>query len=279
MTEKNGQTNSIVVEYFDERFYKRLKADGTTDYYPSVTTKLGVVEKPFLARWRGDVGNREADMRVFEASERGSRIHHAWYIINQGGVAIYNPPKRPNFTDADTADLMQQYEGKVVVVRYQDEMLDIWKLKRLTELMPFKVIASEATVYSDTYREAGTVDNVLKIEAGEYPVNGRKPLALAGGLYIADLKTGSAFDDNYYMQMASYANMWEETYGEKVAGTIGIHTGAKTKTGIPGLAIYHRNEEEWRADFKDFRAVSSVWEIKHREDRPQLFDFPALIKL
>ncbi len=269
---------SLTVEHFDDRWYKRIKKDGTVDYYPSVTTKLGIVEKPFLARWRGDVGNREADIRVSEAQERGSRIHFAWYTLNQGGVAIYQPVQRPNFINETIDDLKKEHNGMVVIVTSQDEMYDLWKLKRLKEVMPFEIIAGELTVYSDKYREAGTVDNIIKVNAGTYMVNGKSPVMVKGGLYIADLKTGKSIDQAP-KQMAAYASMVEESQGVTVDGTMTFHTGAKTKGLIPGLAIHVREEKDWREDFEAFREISKVWEREHAGDRPDVFDFPALIKL
>ena len=77
-----------VIEYFDQRFYKMSFLD-PLDYFPSVTTKLGIIDKPFLARWRGDIGNREADYRVRDAQEKGSNIHNGWFVMTQGGAVVY----------------------------------------------------------------------------------------------------------------------------------------------------------------------------------------------
>jgi hypothetical protein len=267
------------VEYFDDRYYKIERKNVPPDYYPSVTTKLGVVEKPFLAKWRGDIGNREADMRVFEAQERGSRIHAGWEAMTLGGAAIFNPSKHPNFTDEEIADLKTRYNGVLEVIRYQEEMYQLMKLQRFLEVVKPKIIASELTAYSDKYREAGTIDNVFEVEEGDYFINGRSPLHLSSGVYIGDLKTGSMFDDNAYMQMAAYASMYAERHGVEPVGTLGIHTGAKTKTGIPGLGCYHRTKTEWKQDFQDFRAVSALWERKHKDDRPETFEIPTLITI
>lgn len=275
----NDQKNVAgTVEWFDDRWYKIEKKLGTFDYYPSVTTKLNIVAKPFLAQWRGDIGNREADMRVFEAQERGKRIHSGWETMTRGGAVVFNPPMRPNFTEEQLAALRNEHTF-IEVIRYQDEMYQLTKLQKFLDIVKPKIIASELIVYSDKFREAGTIDNVFEIEAGEYFVNGRTPLVLEGGLYIGDLKTGSMFDDNAYMQMAAYANAYNELTSVEPVGTIGIHTGAKTKTGIPGLGVFVRNHKEWRQDFNDFRSVSALWERKHKDDRPETFDLPTVITM
>lgn len=262
------------VEYFDSRWYKREMPDGRVLYYPSVTTKLGIIEKPFLAKWRGDVGNREADIRMTDAQNRGNRIHNAWEFVNNGGVAVYNPFQRPNFTPEE----LKAFEKPVLVIQYQDEMLALWKLQRLQQIMQPEVLATELNVYSDKHQEAGTIDAVWKIKGGEYQVNGKVPLRLASGIYIVDLKTGGVFSDDTFMQVAAYASMYlENGYAESIQGTLGIHTEAKTKNGIPGLGVYE--SEDWDQDYKNYRVASDLWLIKHKDDKPNTFDFPSIIEM
>jgi hypothetical protein len=271
--------NITKIEHYDERFY-RIEKNGKVDYYPSVTTKLQIVAKPFLAEWRGNLGNREADLRMFEAAERGTRIHAAWERMTTGGAVIYQPPKKPTFTAEEIKRISDEHNGLVEIIKYQDEMIQCAKLEKLLKVLTPQIIASEVIVYSDKYREAGTIDNVFGIKEGSYLINGRKPLYLKGGTYIGDLKTGNSFDDNAYMQMAGYAFAWVERYPTiKIEGTLGIHTGSKNKTGIPGLSVFLRTQEEMQQDFKDFRNVSSMWERKHKNDKPETYEFPSLITL
>lgn len=276
---KNGTKQEIsTVEWFDDRWYKISKKLGTFDFYPSVTTILGIVDKPFLQRWRGDVGNREADLRVFEAQQRGSRIHSGWETMTKGGAVVFNPPMRPNFTATDLEELSRKHTF-IEVIKYQDEMYQLLKLQKFLDAVKPKIIASELVIYSDTYREAGTIDNVFEIEAGEYYISGRTPVVLQGGVYIGDLKTGSMFDDNAYMQMAAYANAYEELTSVRPVGTIGIHTGSKNKTGIPGLGVFPRNRAEVDQDFKDFRHAAELWKRKHKDDRPETFELPTVLTM
>lgn len=266
------------VEWFDDRWYKIPKKLGTVDFYPSVTTILGIIDKPFLAKWRGDVGNREADIRLFEAQQRGTRIHSGWETICKGGAVVFNPPMRPNFTATDLEELSRQHTF-IEVIKYQDEMYQLTKLKKFLEVVQPEIIASELVIWSDVSRFAGTIDNVFRIEAGEYLISGRTPVVLQEGIYIGDLKTGSTFDDNAHLQMAAYAAAYEEQTSVKPVGTIGIHTGGKTKTGIPGLSVYVRNQTEWQKDFGDFKLAAELWKRKHSEDRPETFELPTVLHM
>jgi hypothetical protein len=273
-----------LVEYYDEHWYKIEKEGRPAEYYPSVTTKLGVVAKPFLAKWRGDIGNREADMRLFESQERGTRIHAGWETLCQGGIVLYNPLRKPLFTSEDILAAHETYNGMVEIVRYQDEMLQLVKLKSWIDAVKPKIVASELTVYNEKEKYAGTIDTVMDIAEGDFHVDGRTPLHLPSGRYIVDLKTGNSLDDNAFMQTAAYAVAYakRENFKETdpvVVGTLILWTGSTNKTGIPGLGTEHRTTAQVNQDFQDFLHVSSVWERKHKDDRPRIFEFPTSLTL
>ena len=271
------------ISFYDDRFYK-YQPDPEVEaiYLPSVTTKLGIVAKPFLAKWRGDIGNREADLRMYEAQNRGKRIHHAWEVLCQGGVVIYNPWECPNYSDEDMAKMEERALKKgmdLFVLQSQNEMLDVWKLKQWNDIVKPEHLEAEVKLFSLIYNEAGTADNVMFINGGKYSVNGRTPIELVEGNYVVDLKTGNAMDDNYDLQVASYAEMCEEMGLYDIQGGLIIHTGSKTKTGIAGLATKVITKDELVENFKAFRKVADVWEWKNKGIQPKLFDFPAIIKL
>lgn len=266
------------VEHYDDRFYK-ITRNNRVDYYPSVTTKLGIIAKPFLASWRGDIGNREANLRMFEASERGTRIHSAWERLCKNGMVVFNDRRKPIYTKEDIERFEKEFEGNVDVIRYQDEMVDLCKLKEFISVFKLVIESSEFTVFSDTYREAGTIDNTFLIQGGDYYVNSKKPIRIRGGRYIGDLKTGSMIDDNAYMQTASYANAYEEMGLGKVDGTIILHTGSKSRMGIKGFSVEVREKDEMDQDFKDFRNASALWERKNKDLKPELFEFPSILTL
>jgi hypothetical protein len=274
----NAVLDVKMIELHDDHWYKVTLDDGKVDYIPSVTTKLGIIEKPSLARWRGDVGNREADLRMFEGQQAGRRIHHAWYTYTTGGVVLYQPAVNPIYTDAQIKDLQMRFDNNVFLMRYQDEMFDLYKLQKWFGLVNPKVLASEATCVSLKDRDAGTIDNVFEIAAGDYMVNGAKPLHLEGGIYVADLKSGNVVSDEAKLQTAAYANAWEQMGRGKVAGTLILHTSAKTRGGIRGLATILRTEKEWREeDLPQYRLASKLWELRNADKRPEIFEFPNII--
>lgn len=272
-----------MIEWFDSHFYKiKYQLDGAADvveYLPSVTTKLNIIAKPFLAQWRGDIGNREADMRVFESSERGVRIHHAWYTLTTGGVVLYQPFQHPNYTLEEIEQIKEANLGNVAIVKFQDEMYDVYKLSKWLKVVKPTILHSEKIVYSVNNRDAGTVDNIFGIEEGDYEINGKKPIHIPKGIYVVDLKSGKVVDDNAFMQTAVYAACAEEMGLGEINGTLILHTGSSMKTGIEGLATLYRSKEEMGKDYQDYRLAAALWERKNADMKPKVFEFPSLLTL
>lgn len=272
-----------MVEWFNDHWYKLELLSATsqpeTRWIPSVTTKLGITDKPFLARWRGDIGNREADMRLFEAQEKGKRIHNAWHIFCIGGVVLYNPWNRPNYTTEEISEIQFEYAGNVAVIQHQEEMLALVKLQRLVGILKPKMIFSEKVVYSLTHNDAGTADNAWEIAEGEYPINGAKPLFIKGGRYLVDLKTGSTVGESAFEQTAAYIKCDEEMGALPYQGSMILHTAAKTRTAIEGLACIVRSREDVEKDYLTYRLKSELWERTNEDAAPRVFEFPSLIRL
>lgn len=249
-----------------------------THYIPSVTTKLGVKEKSFLAKWRGDIGNREADMRLFEAQQKGIRIHSAVEKMLRGGSVIYNPWNHPVYSQEQIAEM--QEEGPLAIVQHQDEMLDVWKVKQQLDILKPKVMDVEMMVYDLENKDAGTIDHVYEVQEGIYAINGRTEIHLDAGIYIGDLKTGQSVTDDVWLQVAPYLVMYEKMTGNQVAGAIVTHTGSKTKTGIPGLSTLVRSRQVLiESDYPDYRRASDLWMRDHKNDKPETYKIPSILKL
>lgn len=259
------------VQWFDDHFYQV-----GDEYYPSVTTKLQVKAKPFLAKWRGDIGNREADKVMNESSERGSRIHHGWYLMTTGGVVIYNPFQNPNYTDDEIAELRSKTD--VLILGNQGEMYDIYKLQKWHEIVKPESKASELIVYSKKNKDAGQLDKLMYIPGGEYEIAGAKPLKIEEGLYVVDLKTGKTVSEDAFLQISAYASCYMEMTGITINGGLVIHTGSTTKKGIAGLSTKLRTMEEMKVDYAHYRAVAQVYDMTESKS-PKIFEFPTLIKL
>jgi hypothetical protein len=266
-----------MIEWFDDHFY-RIQTDAGVIFLPSVTTVLFASPKPFLAQWRGEVGNDEANKKFWDATEKGSRIHNACEIYDKDGVIVYQPWGRPNYSEEEIKALAEQHSGKVCILHDQDELWQVYKWRRWKEETGALVIETEMIVYSLETGVAGTLDRVVGLMPGEYYVNGAKPIVIENpGKYILDLKSSKQIDDDYYLQVSAYQKLYEAMTGNEIAGRIIVHTNSTTKKGIEGLSTHLRDNTTLQDDFEAFLHIKATWERKFSGMKPRVFDMPSVL--
>ena len=160
---------------------KQINENGTRFYvtpegakYPSITTVLSAYNQKAIFEWRQRVGEAEANRISRTASSRGTRIHTL--------CEHYLDNKQPVFK----TPLDHELFNSIVPILHQIN----------------NIHAQELRMYSDHLRIAGTVDCVAEFN---------------GKLSVIDFKTASRLkykDDieNYFMQCAAYAIMFEERF-------------------------------------------------------------------
>jgi hypothetical protein len=267
-------------EFYDDRVYYCPDGKGNEVPIVSVTTKLGIIDKPFLGRWRGDIGNREADLRVYESQQKGKRVHYAWYVYVMGGIVIYNPWEAPKYSDLEIEE-MKKSTLYFMALRDQEEMLMLYKLQQFFDKVKPVSLHTELTVYSVEDDEAGTLDNAFLIKAGTYKdIRGSNGIVIPKtGIYIADLKTGNTIDErDVWMQLAAYMNCYKKMkYGDPL-GAIILHTNAKTRSGIEGFSATLKMGEDMKSDYLNYKHASALWHAKHPNFNPKTFEFPTKIQ-
>lgn len=268
----------VLIEWFNAHYYKVTLPDGQARFIPSVTTKLGILDKPQLARWRGDVGNREADARMYEAAEKGTRIHWAYATSLQSGAVVYNPWQKPVYTEEGLTELRAKHKS-IATLRTQEEMWAICKLAEQFKRLAPEVMGVEETVFDLEQNDAGTIDSIFKIKEGDYLISGAKPLHLQAGIYINDLKTGSFVGDDVWLQLAPYAVMYEKKHGVQVAAALVTHTGSTVKSGISGLKTMVCSRKELDLYYSKYRNISEVWCDRHEGEQPETFQFPSIVTM
>src|SRR5258708_32917529 len=100
--------DAVMVEFFNSHYYKVTTPAGLIRYIPSVTTKLRIVDKPFLRRWRGDLGNSEADLRLYDAGGRGKCIHWAYATMLKAADVGSDPWQSTVYMEPDLAALPKE---------------------------------------------------------------------------------------------------------------------------------------------------------------------------
>lgn len=123
----------------------------------SVTTALSVLRKPFLERWRGDIGNDAADYIMEEAGDLGSEVHDIAEAINRGEA--WSAPNND--------------------IRLMAEAYRTWFAANVQE-----VLYVEHVIANTVYGYAGRLDLCAVIKGDRLPS-------------LLDLKTGGIYPDAF----------------------------------------------------------------------------------
>ena len=153
----------------------RLYATPDGKKYPSITTVLSILSEDAIKAWRKRVGEDEANRISHRASTRGTAVHAICedYLNN---VENYKDKYMPNIVG------------------------NFMPLKEIFDTRIGKIYAQEVPLFSHHLRVAGRVDCVAEFD---------------GKISIIDFKTSKKikprkYVENYFMQEAAYAVMFEE---------------------------------------------------------------------
>ena len=147
---------------------------------PSITTVLSIRKKEGLIEWRKRVGDDVANYISGNAVRRGIKIHEMCedYLNNMHDDALFETYEKEHFL---YWCLFKQLRDQA--------LCDI-----------DNIYAQEVGLYSDKYKVAGRVDCIAEYN---------------GVLSVIDFKTSTRertddWNENYYIQGAAYAEMFEE---------------------------------------------------------------------
>ena len=160
-----------------KRFY--ITPEGNE--YPSITTVLSPRNKEGLMKWRKKVGNDVATHIANKAAIRGTKVHK----------------------------MCEDYLNGLDMEHHKKDFLPYClfnELKDKTFDNINEVIGQELVLYSDKYKIAGRTDLIAEYK---------------GELSIVDFKTSTnerkdSYNENYYIQTAAYAEMFEELTGNPI---------------------------------------------------------------
>lgn len=119
-------------------------------------------------------------------------------------------------------------------------------------------IHQERKVISTRYRYHGTADFICRME-GET------------GLWVGDWKTSNAMSDWYMVQMAAYANAWnEDNPGQLIDQAVCVHYNKKLKTPKVKITRYYGLKDYFKAfiacrEVMDFDRQTGPWKKPDEE--------------
>ena len=181
-----------MIDNLDFPVLKTKTVDGKRHYvtpegneYPSITTVLSPRNKEGLMKWRKRVGNDVANHIASKAAVGGTKVHKMCedWLNEDFSQETWEKHKK----DFLPYTLFNELKNK--------------KFEFITD-----VYAQEACLYSDKYKVAGRVDLIANYQHQ---------------LSIVDFKTSTnerkdSYNENYYIQTAAYAEMFEEMTGTPI---------------------------------------------------------------
>lgn len=184
--------------------------------YPSVTAVTGLHGKQKILEWRQRVGEEEANKISKRAANRGTRIH----------------------------SLCEDYLNNKLVEA------SIFDLEVFNSIKPElnkinNIHCLETKLYSDYLEVAGTVDCIADYN---------------GKISIVDFKTSSREKDkseieNYFMQCAAYAVMFEERTNIPVTNLVILMAVESS----PKPLIFIESRDAWIKQFMQYRKAYKQW--------------------
>lgn len=158
--------------------------------WPSVTAITGMKDKPFLARWRGNLGNAECDRITKQAQSIGHLFEN--YVDHW----FEDPDAKTESKHEDVVFESEEAKG------YYYQAVQNWHT--FAEEFKPKPHLNQQVVYSDKYKYIGTFDRTFYIN---------------DVLILGDWKATNQIDDMYLVQMEAYYRAIQEMqleYGKDI---------------------------------------------------------------
>ena len=167
--------------------FKRFYETPDGKLYPSITTVLSTRNKKGLFEWRKKVGDEIANYVARTSANRGTAVHHMC----------------EDYLNNFPVDLPVKWK------EHEKKFLPYCLFKQLKKSVLEKIDnirSQECALFSHKYRVAGRVDCIAEYN---------------GELSIIDFKTSTKertdeYNENYYIQAAAYAEMFEEQTGTPI---------------------------------------------------------------
>jgi len=240
----------------DERWYSRPVNDKVTglptyEFLPSVTWicesyPKGVAFYKYLAnKFSWD----EAEALKKAAGERGSKVHHATELIEDGAEISIDAKVWSSGTEKEEDLTLEEYEALMSFTTWLDTAKP-------------ELLCKEITIFGDGY--AGTVDRIYRFQNGD--------------IYIVDLKTSNYIWPSHIIQLSAYshADINYRKLGIKKAEWDNRKLGILqlgNKRAKAGYKFTNINDQ-----FDLFLHAKAIWAYENPDAKPKQRDYPLSIK-
>ena len=164
---------------------------------PSVTTILGILNKPALIHWAWECGTRGEDYRKVrdDAASVGTLAHYL-ILCHLKGI-------EPDLSEYSPDDVTR---AETCLIKYLD-----WEKEH-----PIEPVLVEAPLVSEKHNYGGTIDCLARLN---------------GDLILIDHKTGKAIYSDMFYQLAAYQELLKEN-GYEVANARILRIGRDNLEGF-----------------------------------------------
>lgn len=222
----------------------RAQPDGSKGEYlgifPSSTTILNAYpQSAYLTQWIAEKGWNESQRIKSEAGERGTRIHSATELLEDG----------KELSEKDYS------------------LEEWWKINSFVdwhrEFKP-ELVTKEFMVFSESGQYAGRLDRIYRI---------------AGEVTLLDIKSSSGIHEHFPLQFASYGHAIEENTDLEIAQTACLQLGAQNKNNYrfviyPDWRDHYKVFENVRAVWQ-----YDYFDSKKNPKEPPVLELPSTLKL
>ena len=205
----------------------------------------------FFETWLKDVGHN-ADIIARKASDEGTQVHDAAERYLQGEKIYWLDENGVSKYSLDVWKMILKFH-------------DFWTVCKPT------LIESEIHLFSEIYGYAGTCDLVVEID---------------GKKWLIDIKTSNSLHTSHDLQLAAYAQAWNELYEEKIENTGIIWLkSSKRKEDKKGGKIQGKGwelyepEKSFDENLKIFGYIHELYKLEHPDPKPTDQQFPTEIQI
>ncbi len=248
----------------DERWYsKEVKNEATgvpeTKFVPSVTWITQSYPKGIgYFKWLAEHGWDEAESIKTQAGDKGTKVHLAIEDIMQG-KEVRIDSKYMNRSLGEEEELgLEECDAILSFLAWKKEKEEEWIVETVTY---------EATVFSEQYNYAGTIDWIVKLT---HKTTGEVQF------WIIDFKTSQQVWPSHELQLNAYKRTVEN-------GENGIKDLDVTNIRMAVLQVgYRKNKAGWKFteiedDFDMFLTAQKIWKKEHGEEAPKKRDYPIIL--
>ena len=216
----------------------QITHEGQTFIYPSVTTVLNIISKPYLMDWAMGLCKKTVTESVAKGVPIGQALNsgcsaHKDVLKSAGsfGTIYHDAVEKRLLTGAFPSLTGMPPEIAVGLIKF-----DAWWSQA-----GLAVVETEMPTWSNEHEYAGTIDAVVK--------DGQ------GNLHILDHKTSNSLHAEYGLQGVAYKVAYQERTGQKVKDVLFDHMSKKT--GKFQIKVYQECEHEEL--FEVFKAAIKLW--------------------